>query len=159
VFKLPTDNETDYIKRVIGLPGDQIQVRDGIVYINGKAIPREPLSDFNEFDEAGYGEGIEQYRETLPNDVSYIVHNIQDNSAGDNTQEYIVPAGHYFMMGDNRDNSTDSRFQGQVGYVPYENLVGKATIIFFSHRPHYSLPEVWKWPAAIRWNRLFIGVD
>jgi signal peptidase I len=159
VFKLPTDNETDYIKRVIGLPGEQIQVRDGIVYINGEAIPREPLSDFNEFDEAGYGEGIEQYRETLPNKVSYIVHNIQDNSAGDNTQEYVVPAAHFFMMGDNRDNSTDSRFQGQVGYVPYENLVGKATIIFFSHRPHYSLPEVWKWPAAIRWNRLFIGVD
>jgi signal peptidase I len=63
------------------------------------------------------------------------------------------------MMGDNRDNSTDSRFLGQVGYVPYENLVGKATIIFFSHRPDYSILEVWKWPAAIRWNRLFIGVD
>jgi signal peptidase I len=159
VFKLPTDNETDYIKRVIGLPGDAVQVRDGIVYINGEPIARERIADFAEFDEMGYGEEIRQYRETLPNGYSYIVHHIYENSAGDNTQVYHVPDGHYFMMGDNRDNSTDSRFLGQVGYVPYENLVGKATIVFFSHRPEYSFLEVWKWPAAIRWNRLFVGVD
>jgi signal peptidase I len=159
VFKLPTDNETDYIKRVIGLPGDSIQVRDGIVYLNGEPIPREPLADFAEFDEISTSQQIRQYRETLPNGASYIVHHIMENSVGDNTQEYVVPPGHFFMMGDNRDNSTDSRFLGQVGYVPYENLVGKATIIFFSHRPDYSILEVWKWPAAIRWNRLFIGVD
>ncbi|MFW6077496.1 MAG: signal peptidase I [Hyphomicrobiales bacterium] len=159
VFKLPTDNETDYIKRVIGLPGDSIQVREGIVYLNGEAIEREQLPDFAEFDEMAYGEQIQQYRETLPNGTSYIVHDMHENSTADNTQEYVVPEGHYFMMGDNRDNSTDSRFLGQVGYVPYENLVGRATIIFFSHRPSYSFLEVWKWPAAIRWSRLFSGVD
>ena len=159
VFKLPTDNETDYIKRVIGLPGDSIQVRDGVVYINDEPVERERLPDFAEFDEMSYGEQIQQYRETLPNGASYIVHDFYQNSAGDNTQVYNVPEGHYFMMGDNRDNSTDSRFLGQVGYVPYENMVGRATIIFFSHRPNYTFLEVWKWPAAIRWNRLFIGVD
>jgi signal peptidase I len=159
VFKLPTDNETDYIKRVIGLPGDRIQVTDGIVSINGEPIAREPIAEFAEYNEAGNGDRIRQYRETLPNGHSYIVHDMSSDSPGDNTQEYLVPPGHFFMMGDNRDNSTDSRFQGQVGYVPYENLVGKATIIFFSHRPSYSFIEVWKWPAAIRWNRLFIAVD
>jgi signal peptidase I len=159
VFKLPTDNETDYIKRVIGLPGDSIQVRDGIVYINGEPIERERIADFAEFDEMGYNQRIHQYRETLPNGTSYIVHDMSDKSPGDNTQEYLVPAGHYFMMGDNRDNSTDSRWLDRVGYVPYENLVGRATIIFFSHRPDTSIFEVWKWPTAIRWERLFLGVD
>ena len=159
VFKLPTDNETDYIKRVIGLPGDRIQVADGIVYINGEPIPRERIDDFAEYNEAGNGQQIQQYRETLPNGRSYIVHDMTPDSVGDNTQEYLVPPGHFFMMGDNRDNSTDSRFLGQVGYVPYENLVGKATLIFFSHRPSYTFVEVWRWAAAIRWNRLFIAVD
>lgn len=159
VFKLPTDNETDYIKRVIGLPGDTIQVREGVVYINDQPIRRERIEDYADPREIGYGRSVRQYRETLPNGVSYITHDIEENSVGDNTRPYQVPPGHYFMMGDNRDNSTDSRFLGQVGYVPYENLVGRATIIFFSHRPGVPLWEIWRWPIAIRWDRLFGGVN
>ncbi|MGE0212320.1 MAG: signal peptidase I [Parvibaculaceae bacterium] len=153
VFKLPTDNETDYIKRVIGLPGDRIQVREGVLYINGEAVKRERIEDFAEPDEIGYGRHIRQYRETLPDGVTYITHDLSEDSVGDNTQEYVVPANHFFMMGDNRDNSTDSRFPS-VGPVPYENLIGKANIIFFSHRPGVSLFEIWRWPIEIRWNRL-----
>ncbi len=155
VFKLPTDNETDYIKRVIGLPGDRIQVREGQLFINDEPVKRERIADFVEPDEIGYGRTIRQYRETLPNGVSYTTHDLDENSAADNTREYVVPPNHFFMMGDNRDNSTDSRFLSQVGYVPYENLVGKANVIFFSHRPGVSLFEIWQWPFAIRWNRLF----
>jgi signal peptidase I len=158
VFKLPSDNETDYIKRVIGLPGDTVQLREGIVYLNGQPLSRERIGDFDEISDTGYNQRIRQYRETLPNGVSYIIHDLEENSVADNTREYVVPPGHFFMMGDNRDNSTDSRFLGQVGYVPYENLVGRATIIFFSHRPTVSIWEVWRWPVAVRWSRLFEGV-
>ena len=94
------------------------------------------------------------YRETLPNGVSYEVLDSEPNGAGDNTIEYVVPPGHYFMMGDNRDNSLDSRFADAVGYVPYENFVGRADIIFFSIEPSTSFWEVWKWPLAISWNRV-----
>src|SRR6202040_2193755 len=130
VFRLPKDDSTDYIKRVIGLPGDRIQMIDGVLYINGTPVKRERVDDFID-DENGGAERVRRWRETLPNGVSYLSLDLQDNGFLDNTQEYLVPPGHYFMMGDNRDNSTDSRVLAAVGYVPFENLVGKAQIIFF----------------------------
>src|SRR5215831_16394784 len=129
VFRLPKDDSTDYIKRVIGLPGDRIQMKDGVLYINGTAVKKERVEDFVDDEN---GERVRRFRETLPNGVVYETLDLQDNGFLDNTQEYLVPAGHYFMMGDNRDNSTDSRVLAAVGYVPFENLVGKAQIIFFS---------------------------
>ena len=155
VFKLPTDNETDYIKRVIGLPGDRIQVKEGVLYINGEAVKREPVEPYVDAYGEGHGQPVQQFRETLPNGVSYSTLNLTDGSIADNTDEYVVPPDHFFMMGDNRDNSTDSRFLSQVGYVPYENLVGRADIIFFSKPPETSLAEFWTLPFTIRWGRIF----
>jgi signal peptidase I len=159
VFKLPKDNETDYIKRVIGLPGDRIQMLDGVLHINGVAVKRERISDYVDPNGEGFGTPVKRYRETLPNGVSYETLDTQEGSVSDNTREYVVPAGHYFMMGDNRDNSEDSRFLNHVGYVPIENLIGRADLIFFSHNGTASIFEVWRWPFAIRWNRFFSWVD
>ncbi|MDP2619465.1 MAG: signal peptidase I [Hyphomicrobiales bacterium] len=154
VFKLPRDNETDYIKRVIGLPRDKIEVRDGIVHINGNPVPRERVGDFVTTDLHGNVTRVPRYRETLPNGASYDVLDLVPDGFSDNTPVYEVPQGHYFMMGDNRDNSTDSRVLSQVGYVPYENLIGRADIIFFSIEEDAYFWQVWKWPWSIRWERL-----
>lgn len=135
VFKLPRDNSTDYIKRVIGLPGDEIQMRQGVLYINGAAIPKRPTGQFVDVDEDGIRRAIPAFEETLPNGVKYTVLDAEPNGPYDNTNVYKVPAGHYFMMGDNRDNSTDSRVLSQVGYVPHDNFVGRADILFFSTDP------------------------
>jgi signal peptidase I len=130
VFRLPKDTATDYVERLVGLPGDRIQMKDGLLYINGTPVGRERVEDFVN-DEAGVGR-IRRWRETLPNGVSHETLDLQENGFLDNTQEYVVPAAHYFMMGDNRDNSADSRVLSQVGYVPFENLIGRVEIIFFS---------------------------
>jgi len=142
VFKTPSDNKTDFIKRVIGLPGDHIQMKDGVLYLNGTAIPKVLAEPFIE-DEGGYPHKVDRYRETLPGGFSYYVLDRDRNGSLDNTGEFVVPADHYFMMGDNRDNSDDSR--AGVGYVPFENLVGKAEIIFFSTNGSARLWEIWKW--------------
>ena len=118
VFRLPKDDSTDYIKRVIGLPGDRIQMINGLLHINGEPVKRERIDDYIETEEGDRAIRVKRWRETLPNGVSYTTLDLQDNGFYDNTQEYVVPAGHYFMMGDNRDNSTDSRVLSQVGYVP-----------------------------------------
>jgi signal peptidase I len=154
VFKLPSDTDIDYIKRVIGLPGDRIMMRDGVLFINGEAVRKEPVEDYADPSEPGLRTGVAQFVETLPNGVSYRVLDTDALGDADNTEEYVVPEGHYFMMGDNRDNSQDSRYP-RVGYVPIENFVGRADIIFFSVSPDASLFEVWRWPFAIRWNRFF----
>ena len=154
VFKLPSNPRIDYIKRVIGLPGDRIQVKDGELYINGKKVKRERLPDEVVTDGPYAGMHIRRYREILPNGRSYIIRDIFRDGPADNTQEYVVPPGHYFMMGDNRDNSTDSRFLDHVGYVPYENLVGEAKIIFFSHDEYASLLKPWTWITHVRWWRI-----
>ena len=155
VFKLPTDNKTDYIKRIVGLPGDRIQVRDGILHINGKAVKRERVEDFvQDHSNAHYGR-VRQYRETLPNGRSYLTLDLQPRGMADNTDVYVVPAGHYFAMGDNRDDSTDSRFLDHVGFIPAENLVGRADMIFFSVNDSARIWEIWKWPMAIRFRRFF----
>jgi signal peptidase I len=154
VFRLPKDDTTDYIKRVIGLPGDRIQMIDGVLHINGEPVKRERIEDFVE-NEEGRTTRVKRWRETLPNGVSYTTLDLIDNGFYDNTPEYNVPAGHYFMMGDNRDNSTDSRVLSQVGYVPLQNLVGKAQIIFFSIEEGERAWELWRWPWSVRWGRLF----
>jgi len=155
VFKLPTDNYTDYIKRVIGLPGDRIRVRAGVLYLNNEMVPRVRVEDFVGLNNDGEEIAVRQYRETLPNGVTYLTLDTMPRSDGDFTEEYVVPEGHFFMMGDNRDNSLDSRFLDDVGYVPYENLVGRASIRFFSTDGSAAIWQVWRWPSAIRWERLF----
>ena len=155
VFKLPRDNTTDYIKRVIGLPGDEIQMIHGVLHINGQEVKKERIDDFVQLDAKGREHHVPRYRETLPNGVTYPVLDLTQDSIGDNTEVYKVPEGHFFMMGDNRDNSTDSRFLSEVGFVPFENLVGKAKLIFFSIDDDASFLQVWKWPASVRWSRIF----
>ncbi len=158
VFKLPRDNSTDYIKRIVGLPGDRIQMRGGQLYINGTITPREPAGTY-----VADGEGtrmmLRRYIETLPNGVKHPILKASDDEALDNTQEFLVPAGSFFAMGDNRDNSSDSRDpRGGVGFVPFENLVGRAEFIFLSVDGQYPIWQIWQWPFEIRWSRLFTGV-
>lgn len=157
VFKLPSDGRTDYIKRVIGLPGDRIQVTDGVLHINNVPVKREQVEDYLETNEFGATRRISQFRETLPNGVSFLTLDMYSNGRGDNTRVFIVPEGHFFMMGDNRDNSTDSRFD--VGYVPYENYVGQAKFMFFSTDGSSRLWEIWNWPRSTRWSRIFTAIE
>jgi signal peptidase I len=133
-FFLPKDNATVYIKRVVGLPGDRIQMIDGLLRINNVPVARERLADFVGEDPCGPGAAAKtkRWRETLSNGVSYETLDCVDNGFYDNTSVYAVPAGQYFMLGDNRDNSTDSRVLSTMGYVPLENLIGRAGMIFFS---------------------------
>jgi signal peptidase I len=159
VFKLPRDNETDYIKRVIGLPGDEVQMVDGVLKINGDAVDKEKVDDVVLPAAGGRNRTFTRYMETLPNGVSYPVLDLVKGSIGDNTEVYKVPEGHYFMMGDNRDNSTDSRFLSEVGFVPFENFVGKAQVIFFSIDEDARFWQVWRWPTDVRWKRIFKSVD
>lgn len=159
VFKLPKDNQTDYIKRVIGLPGDRIQVIGGILQINGKAVARRKLGSVTLAGYGGYKRQATEYIETLPNGVEHRIWELSDDDILDNTPVYQVPAGHYFMMGDNRDSSQDSRVLSAVGFVPFRNLVGRAEFLFFSHDERASLFKPWTWPTAIRYRRLFNGVE
>ena len=138
VFRLPKDDSVDYIKRVVGLPGDRIQMKQGLLYINDTPVVRERLTNYvGDGDSCGSdaAAGTRRWRETLPNGVSYETLDCVDNGFYDNTNVYTVPAGHFFMLGDNRDNSTDSRVLSAMGYVPLENIVGRAGLIFFSRSP------------------------
>jgi len=159
VFKLPRDNKTDYIKRVIGLPGDRIQMIDGSLQINGTAIPKKRVEDFMAEDSFGNVRRVARYEETLPNGIRYNVLDLVPRGASDNTAIYKVPEGHYFMMGDNRDNSTDSRVSSAVGYVPLENFIGRAEVIFFSSGGDARFWEFWKWFGSVRLKRFFQLVD
>ncbi len=175
VFKAPPANSVDYIKRVIGLPGDTVQMRDGQLILNGTPVPKERIEDFiiavspntkcrdiRFADKNEDGEAIcryPQYRETLPNGKSYNVLDLGSNPA-DNTPPVIVPEEHMFLMGDNRDNSLDSRFPatpgGGIGIVPQANLVGRAQVSVFSVDGSASLNPV-TWFTAPRWQRIGEG--
>ncbi|MDP5218147.1 signal peptidase I [Ruegeria sp. 2205SS24-7] len=172
VFRHPTTGH-DFIKRVIGMPGDRIQIRQGVLHINGTAVGLEPDGVFEETYEPQGPQGLRprcengpvglggtciksRYIETLPNGVSYTILNI-GNQASDNTGVYTVPEGHYFFMGDNRDNSSDSRLPqsaGGVGFVPYENLIGRADRVMFSSAGR-SMLFFWTW----RGDRFFKRID
>ena len=156
VFKLPSNPSIDYIKRVIGLPGDRIQVRRGRLYINDEMVDREPVGLKTDTEGGGPPVMMTQYIETLPGGLMHSIYEESDSQILDNTPVYEVPEEHYFMMGDNRDNSQDSRVQGMVGFVPFENIVGRADILFFSTNGYASMLEFWKWPWTIRYDRLFM---
>ena len=155
VFKFPPNPSIDYIKRVIGLPGDKIQMREGVLYINNEPVKRERVEE-SYVDDEGRSDPVPVFRETLPNGVSYLTLDINPRSLGDNTSVFEVPPNHYFMMGDNRDNSADSRFE--VGFVPFENMVGRASVIFFSMRNGSHPLAVWTWPENLRADRIFDGL-
>ncbi len=156
VFKLPTDNKTDYIKRIVGLPGDKIQVVKGILHINGQAVKRERVDDFVVRDDFGNTRRIPRFMETLPNGRSHAILEANgDLAPSDNTDVFTVPKSHYFAMGDNRDNSLDSRFIG-TGFVPVENLVGRAEFLFFS--VDGEVWKFWKWARSVRFGRMFEGI-
>jgi signal peptidase I len=135
VFRLPRNDSVDYIKRVVGLPGDRIQMKEGLLHINGTPVMRERLADFADGDACGEAvdKKIKRWRETLPNGVNYETLDCVENGFYDNTTIYTVPANHFFVLGDNRDNSTDSRVLPSIGYIPLENFIGRAGMIFYSH--------------------------
>ena len=157
VFKLPSNTRIDYIKRVIGLPGDRVQMIGGVLNINGMAVKREKQESITNLDVTEVDRPVDVYKETLPNGVTYNTLDLTQNGIGDDTREFVVPAGHYFMMGDNRDKSVDSRFN--VGFVPVENFVGKANYIFFSVSDEASPMEFWRWPSVVRLGRMFTNVN
>lgn len=158
VFRLPRDTSIDYVKRVIGLPGDTIQVTHGQLYINGKEVPRTEDGTYTDTS-SGVPMTVTEYTEDLPGGKDHLI--LKEDSTGpmNNTGVYKVPPGHLFMMGDNRDNSLDSRVLSDVGYVPIENVLGPATIVFFSINLQYPWWEFWEWPFEIRWDRLFHVVN
>jgi signal peptidase I len=136
VFRIPKDDRVDYTKRVVGLPGDRIQVSEGVLYINDIAVKREQMADFIGRGSCGEDAAttVKRWRETLPNGVSYEVLDCIENGFLDNTRIFEVPAGQFFVLGDNRDNSTDSRM-ASFGTIPFDNLVGRAAMIYFSGMP------------------------
>lgn len=156
VFRYPRDTSVDYIKRVVGLPGDTVQVTDGQLYINGKEVPRKSVGDYTTTDE-GFPLVQREYVESLPSSdhgrpVRHDILKSTDKGYANNTPVFKVPPNELFVMGDNRDNSADSRFWG---YVPMVNVVGKADLIFFSFNAKDPWWEFWEWPFEIRWDRLF----
>ena len=157
VFKLPRDGRTDYIKRLIGLPGDRIQMKAGVVYLNGVAVPRGVLPSVMMDSGYGFTRSVERFEETLPNGRRYMTYDYGTDGDLDNTQVYVVPAGHYFFLGDNRDNSLDSRVPSAigVGFVPAENIVGRAQVILLSWGKGAEILQPWTWFMQARPERFF----
>ena len=155
VFKTPADNRTDYIKRLIGMPGDTLQFINGDIYLNKKKIDRREIAESSDIRCGKINLSVKIYEETLPNGVKY---KAAYNSAGtlQNTDVYTVPDNHYFLLGDNRDCSKDSRFLSEVGYVNKLNIVGKAKLIFFSNDTiKSSVLKFWNWNKSLRTKRTF----
>lgn len=158
VFKLPRDGHTDYVKRIIGLPGDRIQMKDGLLYINDQQVQRQFAGTRKEDTGFGFVRDVANYRETLPGGRSFLTSDFGTDGELDNTDVFVVPEGQYFVMGDNRDNSSDSRVPpeaGGVGFVPAENLVGKAQIILLSWEPGASVLKPWTWVLDAQPSRFF----
>jgi len=157
VFKLPRDGHTDYIKRVVGLPGDRVQLKKGILYLNGLAVSRRPLPSIITDSGYGFARTVERFEETLPNGRRYVTYDYGTDGDLDNTGVYFVPKGRYFMLGDNRDNSLDSRVPKAigVGFVPYENLVGRAEFILLSWNKDAEFLKPWTWFTDARPDRVF----
>jgi len=159
VFALPRDPSQTYVKRVIGLPGDRVQMRGGLLYINGTAVPRRAVGPVTMMAE-GMPVRAVRYVETLPNGRAHDIVTIPGGPLGD-TPEFVVPPAHYFMMGDNRDNSLDSRVEpteGGVGFVPADNLIGRVDRVLFSIAPFNNWRAVVADPVALRVSRLFHAV-
>lgn len=171
VFRKPTNTDIDYIKRIIGLPGDTIQMKEGRLYINGKIVPRELIGS-EEVNDGNSSYIVNKYLETLPNGIKHHIYEKSDEAELDNTEEFSVPDGHYFAMGDNRDSSQDSRTR-EVLYVPAENLIGRAAFLFFSTEGvgdkcdrdgmFGAMKSVGcrliEWPSAVRYGRIFSRVS
>ncbi len=153
-YLLPKDNRTVYVKRVVGMPGDRIRMIEGRLHINGAPVALERLEDFEMQDFDGKPQRVPQYRETLPGGHSHRILDMAERGFLDNTQEFAVPAGHYFMMGDNRDNSADSRMPAQHGTVPAGNILGRAELVYFSLAEGESVWTFWRWPWSVRWSRM-----
>lgn len=156
IFRYPKDDMTDAVGRIVGLSGDRVQMREGRLHINGQAVPQERLDDFIERED-GRETRIRRWRETLPDGASHEILDLLANGFYDNTQEYRVPAGHYFMMGDNRDNATDSRVLSQVGYVPLENLIGRIAVRFTRPNTEEKRPKATRNISHHNSNRAFGG--
>jgi signal peptidase I len=157
VFKLPRDNKTDYIKRLIGLPGDHIQIKKGMVFVNNRPIAQMPQGQTT-IDLGGFMTKADVIREKMSNGKSYLTYSVDATQPPENTDVFVVPEGNYFFMGDNRDNSLDSRFAKEndgVGFVPAENLEGKAQIILLSWNKGASLFKPWTWVLDARPSRFF----
>ena len=155
VFKTPTDNRTDYIKRLIGLPGDTFQIIDGHFYLNSEKIKRNKINSVMNINCGNETLNVEFFEETLMNGTKYLAVYKKEGTLM-NTDKFVVPDKHYFFMGDNRDCSKDSRFLSSVGYVSVNNLVGKARLIFFSNDKKIgSFFKFWKWKSSIRIERFF----
>ncbi len=159
VFRNPRDTETDYIKRLVGLPGDRIQVINGVLHINGEAVTREKQGLRQIATGNGGSVEVTEYLETLPGGRQHLIWERSDSDWLDNTPEILVKEGHFFAMGDNRDASQDSRVDSRVGQVPFSHLVGRADILFFSHDGSASLFKPWTWVSAIRYGRIGSGIE
>ena len=153
VFRKPGDESIDYIKRLIGLPGDTVQVRNGILLVNNKEAKRLKTNMGKMKNIFGQEKVFIEYKEKFENTNFHKIIESSDSDPYDNTIEFIVPENNFFFMGDNRDNSRDSR-TSEVGFVPKKNLIGKAQIIFFSHNGEASFYEFWKWHKSIRFSRI-----